>query len=384
MFGDRKQQTRMFEELNVLRASALFDPIWYLETYPDVRINAAQHYISYGASEGRNPHPLFETTFYKKQYLDLDATGVNPLVHYLTIGWRHGARPSELFDPSWYLEQNPDVKRAGVEPLSHYIQRGWREKRRPSSSFDLEKYVAERRDLDGYPADPLTHYQTIGRKEGIRPTGIFHLNDRPNADETARGNPMASAATGPAADATPSFSSNSHVEGDADADHPEEIEQLQYAGLEPLIERTGRPRVMLDATDQSENTCLVDAFLALAESPYEIWCIYPGRLKSWMRPDMLFDKIPARELPLYFASVDVVILAGMHPLFQTYLRAYLSCGVVPLAASDQLNDTIISTSEALGLNTGLPLAGRIDSIFGEDRLLQLSALARTLCSTEAA
>jgi hypothetical protein len=383
MFADRKKQIRMSEELKLLRTSALFDPIWYLNTYPDVRINAAQHYISYGASEGRNPHPLFETKFYQKQYPDLDATGVNPLVHYLTIGWKQGARPTELFDPNWYLEQNPDVKHAGIEPLSHYVQRGWRENRQPSLNFDPEKYIAERGDLDGYPSDPLTHYQMIGRREGVRPTGIFRLNGLPNACEAATTKPMQFDATAQAAGAKPSVTPNPHAKGDTDADHSAQIDQLQYADLEPLIDRTGRPRVMIDATEQSENTGLVDAFLALADTSYEVWCIYPGLLKSWMRPDMLFDKIPVPELPLYFASVDVAILTGMHPLFQTYLRAYLACGVVPLAASEQLNDTIIRTSDALGLNTRLPLARRIDSIFEEDRLLMLSAIARALSSTEA-
>jgi hypothetical protein len=36
----------------------LFDPTWYLEKYPDVKsagVDPAEHYVRYGAREGRLP-----------------------------------------------------------------------------------------------------------------------------------------------------------------------------------------------------------------------------------------------------------------------------------------------------------------------------------------
>ena len=84
------------------------------------------------------------------------------------------------------------------------------------------------------------------------------------------------------------------------------LETLSSA--EALIERTGRPRILLDAADQVQNTALVDAFLAVAGLDVDVWCLFPGPLKAWMRPDMLLEDIPAAEYGLYFASVDVAVM----------------------------------------------------------------------------
>jgi hypothetical protein len=41
-----------------LTRAGLFDPIWYLEKYPDVKkagVDPAEHYVRHGAGEGRLP-----------------------------------------------------------------------------------------------------------------------------------------------------------------------------------------------------------------------------------------------------------------------------------------------------------------------------------------
>ena len=63
----------LFEYFTIAR-SKLFDPVYYLSTYEDVRV------------------------------ADMD-----PIRHYLIAGWKEGRNPSANFDTNFYLEQNQDV-----------------------------------------------------------------------------------------------------------------------------------------------------------------------------------------------------------------------------------------------------------------------------------
>lgn len=83
-------------QMSQITKSGWFDPLWYLTTYPTVRIS-----------------------------------GLNPLKHYYFWGAYHGFNPSERFDSKYYLESNPDVCQAGLNPLWHYLHNGAQEGRRP-------------------------------------------------------------------------------------------------------------------------------------------------------------------------------------------------------------------------------------------------------------
>lgn len=78
----------------LIRRSGLFDPVYYLFTYPDVRI-----------------------------------ADVDPLKHFMKVGWKEGRNPSEVFDTVYYLSTNPDVGAMQINPLIHYISYGRREGR---------------------------------------------------------------------------------------------------------------------------------------------------------------------------------------------------------------------------------------------------------------
>jgi hypothetical protein len=72
-----------------------FDDGWYLATYPQVerlRITPAEHYIRYGASEGKDPSSQFSTLTYLVRYPDVARSGLNPLVHFLRYGLAEGRR----------------------------------------------------------------------------------------------------------------------------------------------------------------------------------------------------------------------------------------------------------------------------------------------------
>jgi hypothetical protein len=118
----------------------LFDPTWYLARNPDVAAAGAEpltHYIAYGAAEGRNPNPFFDTRWYVAQNSDVEA-GLNPVAHYLASGAAEGRDPHPLFDTDWYLAQNSEVFAANVNPLAHFLEWGAREGRAPHPSFDLD------------------------------------------------------------------------------------------------------------------------------------------------------------------------------------------------------------------------------------------------------
>jgi DNA-binding Lrp family transcriptional regulator len=80
----------------VIKHCGLFDPVYYLLTYPDVRIadtDPIKHFVNYGWKEGRNPSESFITTFYVNTNPDVQLAGRNPLVHYVLHGKKEGRVP---------------------------------------------------------------------------------------------------------------------------------------------------------------------------------------------------------------------------------------------------------------------------------------------------
>ncbi len=85
----------------LIRASPLFDASWYVKEYPDVGaagVDPALHYVRHGAAGLLDPGPSFDTAWYLAYYSDVAASRINPLVHYLRHGAGEGrhARPSEI------------------------------------------------------------------------------------------------------------------------------------------------------------------------------------------------------------------------------------------------------------------------------------------------
>ncbi len=68
--------------------------------------------------------------WYKAQYADVGLSSINPLEHYIRFGASEGRNPSLLFDGNRYLNDNPDVAESGINPLLHYVIYGKNELRR--------------------------------------------------------------------------------------------------------------------------------------------------------------------------------------------------------------------------------------------------------------
>ncbi|WP_339119364.1 hypothetical protein [Halomonas sp. BMC6] len=86
------------KQLAMIKESGFFDAQWYCEQYPDVKtagIEPAEHYIKFGAIEGRNPSDKFDTYFYLCEYPDVAISGQNPLLHYLRYGQHEERFPTQ-------------------------------------------------------------------------------------------------------------------------------------------------------------------------------------------------------------------------------------------------------------------------------------------------
>lgn len=72
---------------------------------------------------------LFDPVYYLKQYPDVRQADVDPLEHFVLHGWKEGRNPNEWFNTREYLEKNPDVAQAGINPFVHWIR--WYKKEYP-------------------------------------------------------------------------------------------------------------------------------------------------------------------------------------------------------------------------------------------------------------
>lgn len=119
-------------------ASPVFDPVWYLRTYPDVanavgadgHKGALDHFVTYGLREGRSGSFFFSPTFYLEMYPDLrDAFGddyCRAAQHFIEYGVSEGRQASDRFAVAAYRAHNPDVDEAfssNFRVMAHYTAR---------------------------------------------------------------------------------------------------------------------------------------------------------------------------------------------------------------------------------------------------------------------
>ncbi|MEP3349840.1 MAG: hypothetical protein ABJN96_07790 [Marinomonas sp.] len=96
--GAPKVDKKLQYDISLVMSSKYFDVTWYLSQYPDVvesGVNPAEHYVRYGAKEGRSPGPLFDGDWYLSQYPDVAENNVNPLLHFIKYGEKEGRTASQ-------------------------------------------------------------------------------------------------------------------------------------------------------------------------------------------------------------------------------------------------------------------------------------------------
>lgn len=124
-----------------------FDEAFYLSQNADVAraveqgllSSGLEHYLVWGASEGRDANVLFDEAWYRSVNKDVDAAITqgdfqNAYQHYVIFGWWEGRNPSAWMDTAVYLAANVDVDSANVDPLAHYLTWGVHEGRAISAA----------------------------------------------------------------------------------------------------------------------------------------------------------------------------------------------------------------------------------------------------------
>lgn len=79
----------------IIKDSGFFDEKHYLFTNSDVRakdIDPIDHYLRFGANEGRNPSALFNTKYYLQENPDVAENEFNPLMHYILFGQKENRK----------------------------------------------------------------------------------------------------------------------------------------------------------------------------------------------------------------------------------------------------------------------------------------------------
>ncbi len=214
---------------DLLRTSMDFQ--FYRSTYPEAAaltpFEAADHYNTVGAAEGKNPTAWFNTSHYVSSNPDVVATGMNPFLHYIIYGQAEGRSPAPgvapqamlaptaahaappaavvidaesvetpapaplpapapsleptkaeaLMDQHYYLARYPHAAELVShghfrDAAHHYTTTGWIEGLDPHPLFSSSYYqrLSHQPIIHG---DPFEHYLLVGHRQGHNPSPLF-------------------------------------------------------------------------------------------------------------------------------------------------------------------------------------------------------------------
>lgn len=124
------------------------------------------------ASESLGTPGVFDESFYLSCNPDVMNSGMTPFEHFLRYGAEEGRNPCAWFDSKYYLKRNPDVARAGVAPIKHFCLHGWRELRDPGPSFDIAHYWLNYMLPVGAQGNPLAYFGSFGEAQRHHPVPV--------------------------------------------------------------------------------------------------------------------------------------------------------------------------------------------------------------------
>ncbi|GAB6846043.1 GT2 family glycosyltransferase [Methylorubrum rhodinum] len=180
-------------------ARPFFDADFYRAEYPDVAAGGMDpllHYLDHGWREGRNPSAVFATLYYADRHLD-GGVPQNPLLHYARLSpperLRVPTRPgpdfcaiqaeviAPYFDARFYARV-AGLEEGGEDPLTHYLAKGWRRGLNPNDAFDGTAYLQAHAHVRRLDVSPFYHFVSTRR---LNP-GQADLPERRATGEAAR------------------------------------------------------------------------------------------------------------------------------------------------------------------------------------------------------
>lgn len=181
----------------IIKRSGLFDVEFYWNTYPDVRrqdIDPIEHFVKFGAHEGRKPNAHFDTHQYKLTHKELSASNLNPFVHYIQNSLKaekaliSGAERPEIVPQNTVQDISHSAARATDSPalidpdqktINLIRELGIAEEHRMidfiknkinsitiHGFFCSEHYLALYPDIKKAGINPLKHFLLHGKREG--------------------------------------------------------------------------------------------------------------------------------------------------------------------------------------------------------------------------
>ncbi len=98
-----------------------FDVRWYRATYGlGARELCLRHFLARRLTGQVNPVPVFDAAYYLENNTDVAAGGADPFEHFLIFGANEGRDPAADFDIKFYVNRYGDML-GGQNPLLHYL-----------------------------------------------------------------------------------------------------------------------------------------------------------------------------------------------------------------------------------------------------------------------
>lgn len=197
----------------IIEKSGLFDKVYYLKTYRDVRIanmTPLEHFMKFGLQEDRKPNAEFDPVWYRNYYCDINKNNLFPIVHFIQYGKEENLFQNETekneynqliendFDVMFYKNSYQDlayIEDENFDFVLHYLRYGKYEDRKirfntsinslnkedleilqKSELFDEEYYLNTYNDIKTANIIPAEHYMEHGHLEGRNPSVLFNTN----------------------------------------------------------------------------------------------------------------------------------------------------------------------------------------------------------------
>jgi GT2 family glycosyltransferase len=192
------------KNVEIIRASGLFDSEYYLQQYPDVAalsVDPIEHFVMFGGLMLRNPNPGFNTKNYLSVNPNLDVSKVNPLVHYAS---RVSAALAVQSNPAAPEAAN-DAPSEITRPIRGFFDRlndhglaGWAiDPGKPGKPVPLTMFIDGVRFMDFQTNEPRNDVSAKGLQGGTAgfsatwPAGLFNEGAEVEIRHTETGQPLA-------------------------------------------------------------------------------------------------------------------------------------------------------------------------------------------------